>query len=37
VVIEAYTLRRRGDAEAIRLISKQQASRRGRAAYASKD
>jgi len=34
VLMVVYPLRRRGDAEAIRIIS---ASRRERAAYASKD
>jgi hypothetical protein len=33
----AYTLRRSGDAEAIRIISPRRASRRERAAYAAKD
>jgi uncharacterized DUF497 family protein len=33
----AYTVRRHGDVEAIRLISARQASRRERAAYAAKD
>jgi uncharacterized DUF497 family protein len=33
----AYTFRRRGDAEAIRIISARRASRRERAAYANKD
>jgi uncharacterized DUF497 family protein len=33
----AYTLRRSGDAEAIRIISARRASRRERAAYTSKD
>ena len=37
VLIVAYTLRRGGDAEAIRIISARRASRRERAAYASKD
>jgi uncharacterized DUF497 family protein len=37
LLMVAYTLRRQGDAEAIRLISARQASRRERAAYASKD
>lgn len=37
VLIVAYTLRRSGDAEAIRIISARGASRRERAAYASKD
>ena len=37
VLIVAYTLRRDGDAEAIRIISARRASRRERAAYASKD
>jgi uncharacterized protein len=34
VLIVAYTLRRSGDAEAIRIISARRASRRERAAYA---
>jgi uncharacterized DUF497 family protein len=33
----AYTLRRSGDAEAIRIISARRASRRERAAYGTKD
>jgi uncharacterized DUF497 family protein len=33
----AYTLRRSGNAETIRLISARQASRRERAAYSAKD
>ncbi len=37
VLIVAYTLRRGGDAETIRIISARRASRRERAAYASKD
>ena len=37
VLIVAYTLRRSGDAEAIRLISARRASRRERAAYTPKD
>jgi uncharacterized DUF497 family protein len=37
LLMVAYTLRRQGDAEAIRLISARQASRRERGAYASKD
>ena len=37
VLMVAYTIRRSGDAEAIRLISARRASRRERAAYASKD
>jgi uncharacterized DUF497 family protein len=37
LLMVAYTLRRQGDAEAIRLIRARQASRRERAAYASKD
>ena len=37
VLIVAYTLRRSGDAETIRIISARRASRRERAAYASKD
>jgi uncharacterized DUF497 family protein len=37
VIIVAYTLRRSGDAETIRIISARRASRRERAAYASKD
>jgi uncharacterized DUF497 family protein len=35
--IVAYTIRRSGDAEAIRLISARPASRRERAAYTAKD
>src|ERR687888_919050 len=35
VLMVAYTLRRSGDAETIRLISARRASRRERAAYAS--
>jgi uncharacterized protein len=37
VLMVAYTTRRQGNAEAIRLISARQASRRERAAYASKN
>jgi uncharacterized DUF497 family protein len=37
VFMVAYTLRRSSDAEAIRIISARRASRRERAAYASKD
>ena len=37
VLMVAYTLRRSNDAEAIRIISARRASRRERAAYASKD
>jgi uncharacterized protein len=37
VFMVAYTLRRSGDAEAIRIISARRASRRERKAYASKD
>jgi uncharacterized DUF497 family protein len=37
VLMVAYTLRRSGDAEAIRIISARRASRRERAAYASED
>jgi uncharacterized protein len=37
VLVVAYTLRRSGDAEAIRIISARRASRRERAAYAAKD
>jgi uncharacterized DUF497 family protein len=37
VLMIAYTIRRSGDAEAIRLISARRASRSERAAYASKD
>ena len=37
VLMVAYTLRRSGDAETIRLISARRASRRERAAYYSKD
>jgi uncharacterized DUF497 family protein len=37
VLMVAYTLRRNGDAETIRLISARWASRRERAAYAAKD
>jgi hypothetical protein len=37
VLMVAYTIRRHGDAEAIRLISARRASRRERAAYARKD
>jgi uncharacterized DUF497 family protein len=33
----AYTIRRSGDVEAIRIISARRASRRERAAYAAKD
>ena len=36
-IMVAYTLRRSDDAEAIRIISARRASRRERAAYASKD
>jgi uncharacterized DUF497 family protein len=37
VLMVAYTTRRHGDAEAIRLISARRASRRERAAYKAKD
>jgi uncharacterized DUF497 family protein len=37
LLVVAYTLRRIGDAEAIRLISARRASRRERAAYGAKD
>jgi uncharacterized protein len=37
VLMVAYTLRRSGDAEAIRIISARPASRRERAAYAARD
>jgi uncharacterized protein len=37
VLMVAYTIRRHGNAEAIRLISARQASRRERASYAPKD
>ena len=37
VLMVAYTLRRRDDAETIRLISARRASRRERAAYFAKD
>jgi uncharacterized protein len=37
VLIVAYTLRRSGDAETIRIISARRATRRERTAYASKD
>ncbi len=37
VLMVAYTLRRSGDAETIRLISARRASRRERAAYRAKD
>jgi len=37
VLMVAYTFRRSGDAEAIRIISARQASRRERAAYDTKD
>lgn len=37
VLMVAYTLRRSGNAETIRLISARQASRRERAAYGAKD
>ncbi len=37
VLMVAYTLRRSGNAETIRIISARRASRRERAAYASKD
>jgi uncharacterized DUF497 family protein len=37
VLMVAYTLRRSGDAETIRLISARRASRRERSAYDSKD
>jgi uncharacterized protein len=37
VLMVAYTSRRSGNAEAIRLISPRRASRRERAAYAAKD
>lgn len=36
VLMVAYTLRRGGDAETIRIISSRRASRRERAAYAAK-
>ena len=37
VLMVAYTLRRNGNAETIRLISARRASRRERAAYGAKD
>jgi uncharacterized DUF497 family protein len=37
LLMVAYTFRRSGDAEAIRIISARQASRRERAAYGAKD
>jgi uncharacterized DUF497 family protein len=37
VLMMAYTLRRSGNAETIRLISARRASRRERAAYGAKD
>jgi hypothetical protein len=37
VLLVAYTLRRSGDAETIRLISARHASRREREAYSAKD
>lgn len=37
VLIVAYTLRRSGDVETIRIISARRASRRERAAYAARD
>ena len=37
LLIVAYTLRRSGDAETIRIISARRASRRERAAYGAKD
>ena len=37
VLMVAYTLRRSGDAETIRIISARRASRRERAAYRAKD
>jgi uncharacterized DUF497 family protein len=37
VLMVAYTLRRSGNAETIRIISARRASRRERAAYASQD
>ena len=37
VLMVAYTLRRSGDAETIRIISARRASRRERAAYSAKD
>jgi hypothetical protein len=37
VLMVAYTLRRSGDAEAIRIISARRASRRERTAYAARD
>ena len=37
VLMVAYTLRRSGDAETIRIISARHASRRERAAYGAKD
>jgi uncharacterized DUF497 family protein len=37
VLMVAYTLRRSGNAEAIRIISARRASRRERAAYAAND
>jgi uncharacterized DUF497 family protein len=37
VLMVAYTLRRSGEAETIRIISARQASRRERAAYGAKD
>jgi uncharacterized DUF497 family protein len=35
VLVVAYTVRRRGDAESIRIISARRASRKERAAYAA--
>ena len=37
ILMVAYTFRRSGDAETIRIISARRASRRERAAYAGKD
>ena len=37
LIMVAYTLRRSGDAETIRIISARRASRRERAAYGAKD
>ena len=37
VLIVAYTVRRRGDGESIRIISARRASRKERAAYAAQD
>jgi uncharacterized DUF497 family protein len=37
VLMVAYTFRRSGDAETIRIISARRASRRERAAYGAKD